>query len=56
MTSSNMTTHLPPVLYNKGKTLHNNALKDRCAFVEEHEELNHYNEAFLCCVAGREST
>lgn len=52
---NSMTTHLPPVLDNKGEILHNNALKDRYAFVEQHEELTRYNEAFLCCVAGRES-
>lgn len=51
---SSLTTHLPPVLDNKGEIVHNNALKDRYAFVEQHEELTRYNEAFLCRVAGRE--
>lgn len=52
---SSLTTHLPPVLDNKGEIVHNNALKDRYAFVEQHEALSRYNEAFLCRVAGRES-
>ncbi len=55
-------THTQLVLDNWG-FLHNNALKDRHAFVmysgmdaaEQHEELTLYNEAFLCCVWQRGS-